>query len=49
MQAGFVLDALEQTLHDRRPVHGERLIHLSDRGVQCVSIKYTERLKEAGI
>ncbi len=42
--AGFVLDALEQALHERRPVHGGGLIHHSDRGVQYVSIKYSERL-----
>ncbi len=47
--ASFVLDALEQALHDRRPVKGQRLIHHSDRGVQYVSIKYTERLLNAGI
>ncbi len=47
--AGFVLDALEQALHDRRPIHGGGLVHHSDRGVQYVSIKYTERLAEAGI
>ena len=47
--AGFVLDALEQALHDRRPLHGGGLIHHSDRGSQYVSIKYTERLTEAGI
>jgi transposase InsO family protein len=47
--AGFVLDALEQALHDRRPVQGGGLVHHSDRGVQYVSIKYTERLAEAGI
>ena len=47
--AGFVLDALEQALHDRRPVHGTGLVHHSDRGVQYVSIRYTERLAEAGI
>ena len=46
--AGFVLDALEQALHDRRPVHGG-LVHHSDRGVQYVSITYTERLAEAGL
>ena len=46
--AGFVLDALEQALHDRKPVSGD-LIHHSDRGVQYVSIKYTERLVEAGL
>jgi len=47
--AGFVLDALEQALHDRRPVQGTGLVHHSDRGVQYVSIRYTERLAEAGI
>lgn len=46
--AGFVLDALEQALYARRPVDGG-LIHHSDRGVQYVSITYTERLAEAGI
>jgi transposase InsO family protein len=47
--AGFVLDALEQALHDRRPVSGSGLVHHSDRGVQYLSIKYTERLAEAGL
>ncbi|WP_271552871.1 IS3 family transposase, partial [Bradyrhizobium sp. CCBAU 45394] len=47
--AGFVLDALEQALHDRRPVHRGGLVHHSDRGSQYVSIKYTERLAEAGV
>jgi transposase InsO family protein len=47
--AGFVLDALEQALHDRRPVRRDGLIHHSDRGVQYVSIKYTEHLALAGI
>jgi putative transposase len=47
--ASFVLDALEQALHDRRPAHRGGLIHHSDRGSQYVSIKYTERLAEAGI
>ena len=46
--AGFVLDALDQALHDRRPVGGG-LVHHSDRGVQYVSIKYTERLAAAGL
>jgi Transposase and inactivated derivatives len=44
----FVLDALEQALHARRPIAGG-LIHHSDRGVQYVSIRYTERLADAGI
>jgi transposase InsO family protein len=47
--ASFVLDALEQALHDRGPVHRGGLVHHSDRGSQYVSIKYTERLAEAGI
>jgi putative transposase len=47
--AGLVLDALEQALHDRRPLRGGGLTHHSDRGVQYVSIKYTERLAETGI
>ena len=47
--ASFVLDALEQALHDRQPVHRGGLVHHSDRGVQYVSIKYSERLAEAGI
>ena len=47
--AGFVLDALEQALHDRQPVHRGGLVQHSDRGSQYLSIKYTERLAEAGI
>jgi putative transposase len=48
-QAGFVLDALEQALHARRPFGRGGLVHHSDRGSQYLSIKYTERLAEAGI
>ena len=47
--ADLVLDALEQALHDRRPANRSGLVHHSDRGAQYVSIKYTERLAEAGI
>jgi transposase InsO family protein len=47
--AGFVLDALEQAIHDRKPVGKGGLVHHSDRGSQYLSIKYTERLAEAGI
>jgi len=46
---GFVLDALEQALHQRRPLHRGGLVHHSDRGSQYVSIHYTERLAQAGI
>lgn len=45
----FVLDALEQALYARKPFGSGSLIHHSDRGVQYVSIRYTERLAEAGI
>lgn len=45
----FVLDALEQALHERRPVQRGGLVHHSERGSQHVSIRYTERLAEAGI
>lgn len=47
--ASFVLDALEQALHERRPAHRGGLVHHSDRGSQYVSIRYSERLAEAGI
>jgi len=36
-------------LYARRPVDQGGLIHHSDRGVQYVSIRYTERLAEAGV
>src|SRR5258708_28170182 len=47
--ASFVLDALEQALHDPRPLHPRGLVHHSDRGTQYRSIHYTARLPEAGI
>lgn len=47
--AGFVLDALEQALHDRRPIHRGGLEQHSDRGSQFLSIEYTERLAEASV
>lgn len=46
--AGFVLDALEQAIHQRKPAQ-DKLIHHSDRGSQYLSIKYTGRLAEAKI
>lgn len=49
MRTDFVLDALEQALYDRQPEQTSGLIHHSDRGSQYVSIRYTERLAEAGI
>jgi len=47
--ASFVLDALEQALHERKPAHRGGLVHHSDRGSQYVSIRYTERLADAGV
>jgi len=49
MRTDFVLDALEQALCDRQPQLDDALIHHSDRGSQYVSIRYSERLAEAGI
>ncbi|MER1941980.1 IS3 family transposase [Castellaniella sp. FW104-16D08] len=49
MTTDFVLDALEQAVYDRRPSQADGLIHHSDRGSQYVSIRYSERLGEAGI
>ena len=46
---GFVLDALQQAVHDLRPGKGMGLVHHSDRGSQYLSIRDTERLAEAGI
>ena len=48
MQTDFVLDALEQALYERQPA-ANALIHHSDRGSQYLSIRYSERLSEAGI
>lgn len=47
LHTDLVLDALEQALYARRASQG--LIHHSDRGCQYLSIRYTERLAEAGI
>jgi putative transposase len=47
--ASFVLDALEQALHERRPVQGSELVHHSDRGSQYLALRYTARLAGAGI
>jgi len=49
MRTDFVLDALEQALYARQPERDSPLIHHSDRGSQYVSIRYSERLAEAGI
>lgn len=45
----FVLDALEQAIYDRCGATTAGLVHHSDRGTQYVSMRYTDRLAEAGI
>jgi transposase InsO family protein len=47
LRTDLVLDALEQALYSRTGTEG--LVHHSDRGSQYLSIRYTERLAEAGI
>ena len=49
MHTDFVLDALEQALYARQPERDGSLVHHSDRGSQYVSIRYSERLAEAGV
>ena len=46
LHSDLALAALEQGLWAREPLDG--LVHHSDRGVQYLSIRYTERLAEAG-
>ena len=47
LRTDLALDALEQALYARPGIND--LVHHSDRGIQYVSIRYTERLAEAGI
>jgi transposase InsO family protein len=47
LRTDLALDALEQALYDRGDI--DQLIHHSDHGVQYLSIRYTDRLREAGI
>ena len=49
LRTDFVLDALEQAIHDRRGDTLTDLVHHSDRGTQYLSMRYTDRLAEAGI
>jgi transposase InsO family protein len=49
MRTDLALDALEQAICERQPATDEPLIHHSDHGVQYLSIRYTDRLLEAGI
>jgi transposase InsO family protein len=45
----FVLDALDQAIYDRCTIDIGDLVHHSDRGTQYVSMRYTDRLADAGI
>jgi len=48
LHAELALDALEMAIWARRAQRLEGLVHHSDRGVQYLAIRYTERLAEAG-
>jgi len=49
LRTDFVLDALEQAIYDRRGDGVSDLVHHSDRGTQYLSMRYIERLADAGI
>jgi putative transposase len=49
LRTDFVLDAREQAIYERRDAGVTDLVHHSDRGTQYLSMRYTERLAEAGI
>ncbi len=49
LRTDLALDALEQAIWDRLDGDPQRLVHHSDAGSQYLSIRYTERLAEAGI
>jgi putative transposase len=49
LHSDLALDALEQAICEREDDLQERLVHHSDRGVQYLSIRYSERLAAAGI
>lgn len=48
-RANFVLDAMERALYGRRPMRRAGLVHHRHRGVQYVSIRYTERLAQPSV
>ena len=49
LRTDFVLDALEQAIYERRDTGLADLVHHSDRGTQYLSMRYTDRLGDAGI
>jgi len=49
LRTDLALDALEQAIYARCDTNTGALVHHSDRGTQYLSIRYTERLADAGI
>jgi putative transposase len=49
LKAELALDALEMAIWSRSPIDLDGLINHSDRGVEYLSIRYTERLAEEGV
>lgn len=49
LEAELPLDALEMALWARKQKLSAALVHHSDRGVQYTSLRYSDRLSEAGI
>ena len=49
LKTDFVLDALEQAIYDRGAGTKDGLIHHSDRGTPYLSMRYTDRLADAGL
>ena len=49
LRTDFVLDALEQAICDRGGDTSPALVHHSDRGTQYLSMRYSDRLADAGI
>jgi putative transposase len=48
LRTDLALDALEMAIWARRDEDLDGLVHHSDRGVQYLAVRYTERLAEAG-
>jgi putative transposase len=49
LRSDLAIDALEMAIYARSDRDLDGLIHHSDRGVQYLAIRYTERLAEAGV
>jgi len=49
LRSDLALDALEQALYERRRAAAAPLVHHSDRGGQYLSLRYTDRLADAGV